>query len=194
MHAGEHRKPEYKKINPVAKVPALIDGDFCVWDSHAIAIYMVEKYAKDDSLYPKDLIQRTLVNERLFFEASFLFQRLYEILIPLYFGQMKEVPPMKIAETHEAYGIIDGFFSNGNSYVVGNNLTIADLSIWATLLSFRYLVPIDEIKFPRLTKWLSLMNTRPTYEINQSGADDHIAFIKNCIKGRPIIPLFPPTN
>lgn len=188
MFTGENRTPEYKKINPTGKVPALIDGDFCVWDSHAIAIYLVEKYARDDSLYPKDLKQRTLVNTRLFFDASQLFQRLYEILIPLYFGQMKEVPPKKVEETHLAYEVLEGFLKDGNSFVVGNSLTIADLSIWATLLSFRFLVPIDEEKFPMLSKWLERMNSRPTYDINQSGADEHIAFIRKCIDGQPIIP------
>lgn len=188
MFSGEHRSSEFKKINPMGKVPALIDGDVNVWDSHAIAIYLVEKYAKNDSLYPKDLVLRTMVNERLFFEASYLFQRLYEILIPLYFGQLKEVPQAKKDETLVAYEIIEGFFEKGNSYVVENNLTIADLCIWANLLSFRYLVPIDEGKFPKLTKWLELMNTKSTYDINQGGADEHNKFIKRCVDGKPIIP------
>lgn len=187
MFSGEHRSPEFKKINPIGKVPALIDGDFCVWDSHAIAIYMVEKYAKDDSLYPKDLEKRTMINARLFFEASYLFQRLYEILIPLYFGEVKEVPKNKVAETHAAYEIIEGFL-DGNSYVAGDTLTLADLSIWANLLSFQFLVPVDEKKFPKLTKWLERMNSLPTYEINQSGANEHLTFIQRCINGQPIVP------
>lgn len=188
MFKGEHRSAEYMKINPMGKVPALIDSDFCVWDSHAIAIYIVEKFAKDDSLYPKDLMLRTMVNQRLFFEASYLFQRLYEILIPLYFGQLKEVPQPKIDETIMAYKIIEGFFEKGNSFVVEDSLTIADLSIWSTLLSFRYLVPIDDKKFPRMTKWLQLMNSKSTFGINQSGADEHIKFIQRCVNGQPIIP------
>lgn len=44
--------------------------------SHAIAIYLVEKYAKDNYLYPKnDLRLRSVINDRLFFDASFLFPR-----------------------------------------------------------------------------------------------------------------------
>lgn len=190
MFVAEHRSPEFLKINPMGKVPALIDGDFNVYDSHAIAIYLVEKFAKDDSLYPKDLKQRTLVNQRLFFDASYLFQRLYEILIPLYYGKYKEIPEAKITETHVAYAVIEGFFNEGNSFVTGNNFTIADICIWATLSSFCLLVPINAVKFPKLTSWLELMNTRTTASINHTGAQEHLAFIKRCIEGQPLrIPL-----
>lgn len=186
MFAAEHRSPEFLKINPMGKVPALVDGEFNVYDSHAIAIYLVEKFAKDDSLYPKDLRLRTVVNQRLFFDASYLFQRLYEVLIPLYYGQHKEIPEAKIAEVHVAYAVVEGFFNSGNSFVSGNDFTIADICIWATLSSFCLLVPIDSTKFPKLTKWLELMNSRPTAEINKTGAQEHLAFIKRCIDGQPI--------
>ncbi len=36
MQAGEHLKPEYLAINPVGKVPAIVDGDFKLWESGAI--------------------------------------------------------------------------------------------------------------------------------------------------------------
>lgn len=188
MFAAEHRSSEFLKVNPMGKVPALIDGDFNVYDSHAIAIYLVEKFAKNDSLYPKDLQQRTLVNQRLFFDASYLFQRLYEILIPLYYGQHKEIPESKISETLVAYAVVEGFFESENSFVIGNNFTIADICIWATLSSFCLLVPIDKTKFPKLTEWLNLMNSRSTAEINETGAQEHLSFIKRCIDGQVIRP------
>ena len=44
--------------------------------SHAIMCYMADKYGKNDSLYPKDLRSRALVNQRLHFESGVLFARL----------------------------------------------------------------------------------------------------------------------
>ncbi|ENN73491.1 hypothetical protein YQE_09916, partial [Dendroctonus ponderosae] len=42
---------------------------------HVIMQYLVDKYAKDDSLYPKDLKKRAIVNLRLFFDACYLFPK-----------------------------------------------------------------------------------------------------------------------
>lgn len=50
--------------------------------SHAIALYLIEKYAQDDYLYPKnDFKLRTVINDRLFFDASFLFPRGLNIFV-----------------------------------------------------------------------------------------------------------------
>lgn len=81
LYREENLTQEFLEINPSGTVPALVDGDVKVWDSHAIGIYLVQKFAKDDKLYPKDFLKRTAVNERLFFEASFLFARLFEICV-----------------------------------------------------------------------------------------------------------------
>lgn len=53
---------------------------FC---SHAIAVYLVEKYAADDSLYPKDLQLRATLWQRLIFDASVLFHILKRICVSL---------------------------------------------------------------------------------------------------------------
>lgn len=57
-------------------VPLLDDDGYILSDSHAISAYLAEKYAKDDSLYPKDIKKRGKVNEKLHFDNGILFQRL----------------------------------------------------------------------------------------------------------------------
>jgi glutathione S-transferase len=44
MQAGEHRLPEYLAINPMGKVPAIVDGEFQLWESGAILFYLAQKY------------------------------------------------------------------------------------------------------------------------------------------------------
>ena len=43
IQKGEHKTEEFKKINPNLKVPAIKDGDFCLYESHAIMRYICEK-------------------------------------------------------------------------------------------------------------------------------------------------------
>src|SRR6476661_8087166 len=40
---GDQHKPDFLKVNPNAKVPAIIDGDATVFDSNAILLYLAEK-------------------------------------------------------------------------------------------------------------------------------------------------------
>jgi glutathione S-transferase len=83
LYREENLTSEFLSINPTGTIPALVDvdGNVKVWDSHAIGIYLVQKFAGDDQLYPKDFLKRTAINERLFFEASFLSSRLFEICV-----------------------------------------------------------------------------------------------------------------
>nr|CAI5833608.1 unnamed protein product [Callosobruchus analis] len=83
LPGGEHLKPEYLKINPLHTVPTLADGDFIVWDSHAINCYLVDKYAKDDALYPKNLQNRATVNQRLYYDCGVLWINGLTVLGPI---------------------------------------------------------------------------------------------------------------
>jgi glutathione S-transferase len=63
------------QINPQHTIPTLDDNGFALWESRAILSYLVEKYGKDDSLYPKDVKARAVVNQRLYFDLGTLYQR-----------------------------------------------------------------------------------------------------------------------
>lgn len=63
-------------MNPQHTIPLLDDDGYFLADSHAINAYLVGKYGKDDSLYPKDLKKRGKVDERLHFDNGTLLNRL----------------------------------------------------------------------------------------------------------------------
>lgn len=73
ISVGEHLQEAFAKINPQHTLPTVVDGDFTIWDSHAVSTYLIGKYAKNDSLYPKDLKVRSKIDQRLHFEGSVLF-------------------------------------------------------------------------------------------------------------------------
>lgn len=41
---GEHRRPEFSRLNPFNRVPVLVDEDTTVWDSTIIAEYLEDEY------------------------------------------------------------------------------------------------------------------------------------------------------
>ncbi|KAF2890965.1 hypothetical protein ILUMI_15208, partial [Ignelater luminosus] len=78
--AGEHLTPEFLKLNPQHTVPTLVEEDGKVlWDGHAIVLYLVDKYGKDNFLYPNDSYTRAVIHQMFYFEAEYLFPPLSKI-------------------------------------------------------------------------------------------------------------------
>lgn len=50
-------KKELRKVNPLGKVPVLVDGGFAIWDTLAIAEYLAERFP-DKQLWPADVKAR----------------------------------------------------------------------------------------------------------------------------------------
>ena len=74
LMAGDHLKPEFLAINPMHNIPTMVDGEFVMNESRAIAAYLVNKYGKDDKLYPKDADVRARVDQRLYFDMGVFFK------------------------------------------------------------------------------------------------------------------------
>ncbi|MBC7712532.1 MAG: glutathione S-transferase family protein [Rhizobacter sp.] len=43
--AGEMNIPEYRKLNPMGRVPTIVDGDIVLSESAAVCIYLADKYS-----------------------------------------------------------------------------------------------------------------------------------------------------
>ncbi|XP_018564050.1 glutathione S-transferase 1 isoform X4 [Anoplophora glabripennis] len=176
--AGDHLKPEYLKLNPLHTVPTLRDGDFVIWDSHAINAYLVGKYGKDDSLYPKDLQKRAVVDQRMYFDTEVLFTRFKSNVALLIFKNVKINKDM-VADFENAYNSLETLLER-STYVAGEQVTIADFSIVTTLTSANVLVPVASNRFPKISEWLVKMQALPYYaSANQVGLDQFAAVVKS---------------
>jgi glutathione S-transferase len=51
--AGANKKPDYLALNPMGKVPTLVDGDFVLFESAAICAYLCSK-VPGQSLWPQE--------------------------------------------------------------------------------------------------------------------------------------------
>ncbi|KAL3275751.1 hypothetical protein HHI36_020497 [Cryptolaemus montrouzieri] len=172
----EQYNPEYLKVNPTHTVPTLIDNGLIVWDSHAIMIYLMDKYAKNDSMYPKDLVKRAMINKLLFYDAS-IFDKMIGMMRPIFFGDVKELTDWQKASLVDSYESIERIL-DGNNFVAGNDVTIADISLVVTLTSANCIVPIDFKKFTKIAAWIKIMESFPFYEPNVVGLKLHAEIVK----------------
>nr|4PNG_A Chain A, LD04004p [Drosophila melanogaster]4PNG_B Chain B, LD04004p [Drosophila melanogaster] len=177
--AKENFSEEFLKKNPQHTVPTLEDDGHYIWDSHAIIAYLVSKYGKTDSLYPKDLLQRAVVDQRLHFESGVIFANaLRSITKPLFAGKQTMIPKERYDAIIEVYDFLEKFLA-GNDYVAGNQLTIADFSIISTVSSLEVFVKVDTTKYPRIAAWFKRLQKLPYYEeANGNGARTFESFIR----------------
>lgn len=150
-------------MNPQHTVPTLDDNGRIIWDSHAICIYLIEKYAKDDSLYPKDLYTRARINQRLHFDTGVLFTKTRASLEAIFIKSAHEYPFEAIDEIHSAYNFMD-IFLRSDAFLVGNRMTVADLCCLATISTMEIPAPIQQETHPHLFDWFQRMRELPFYE------------------------------
>lgn len=169
------------KINPQHTIPTLMDEDFVIWDSHVISAYLVEKYASDDSLYPKDLRKRAVVDQRLHFDSGVLFPRVQNLVVrkmlafyatkiftfkfqfPIVILDEKEISKEKLSAITESYTFLDKFLEE-REYVAGDSLTIADFCCVSTISTATIIIPISNERYPNLSRWYHLCRSLPYYE------------------------------
>ena len=67
----ETQSLEYLAINPMGKVPALVDGDFNLWESNAILTYLASTFPETKAL-PTDIRGRADVDRWLHWQSCHL--------------------------------------------------------------------------------------------------------------------------
>ncbi|BFG03230.1 glutathione S-transferase 1 [Drosophila madeirensis] len=176
---GDNLKPEFLKMNPQHTVPTLDDDGFYLYDSHAINAYLVAKYGKEDSLYPKDLQQRAIVDQHLHYDSSVIGSTVRAITSPLIRENQTEIPQAKIDALSGVYESLNTFLKS-TDYLAGNNLTIADFSVIAVLSGTSIFLEVDATKFPNLAGWVERIKKLPYYEeVNGSKVSQFTNFMKS---------------
>ncbi|KAL7043596.1 hypothetical protein ACKWTF_001589 [Chironomus riparius] len=165
----EHLTPKFQKLNPHRTVPVLVDGDLTLFESRSICIYLVEKYAKDDHLYPKDPQKRATVNCRLYFDAGTLFKRFAEF----YYPQILQKYPAdkdKLKLFLEAMNILETFLTDHKYVANTETMTVADIAVVATIHACE-LSGYKLSKHPNIHRWYGLMKkTCPGWSVNLKAA------------------------
>lgn len=163
---GQHRSPEYGVINPMKQVPAIMDGDFQLFESHAILKYLASKYGVADHWYPSDLHQRAKINSVLDWHHSNLRRGAVGYLFNTTFAPVFGLPLNSQAAAEDekllsaSLAKIESFWLQGNgSFLLGNTEpSIADLSLVCEIMQLEVLDDEDKERivspYKKVLKWI----------------------------------------
>ena len=161
MIAGEHKSPEFLRVNPAGKLPVLFDGDLKLTESLAIVIYLGEKYI-EKGFVPKDLGQRAEMNKWLLFAATELEQPLWRIARNTsVYPEDKRIPAdvPRAGEDFASMAAVLEEHLKGRQFLVGNTVTIADFVMAYTLDWANEAQLLDG--FPHSRAYMTKMYERP---------------------------------
>lgn len=155
------------------------DNGNVIWDSHAICAYLVDKYGKDDSLYPKDLYLRARCNQRMFFDAATLFKHINAVGRSIFKNRDTEISPDIVSGIYISYDLFEAILDD--DYLVGKSVTIADICAFGSITTLDHLyAPIAVEKYPKIVAWVERLKTEPFYSaIEENGK--HVAEYKRLI-------------
>ena len=158
---GDQHKPEFLKINPNAKAPALVDGDAVLFDSNAILIYLGQKTGQ---FVPEQTPQSQA--------AYWSWMMFVATGIGPYSGQAvhfkqhaREQVPYAIGryqyEALRHYQILEARFAD-RQWLVGDEYSIADMALWGwARIAPRVLGQEDFDSLVNVKRWLEGINARP---------------------------------
>ncbi|KAM3940310.1 glutathione S-transferase theta-1-like [Leptodactylus fuscus] len=160
LFKGDHLTEEFKKVNPLHKVPVLKDGDFTLVESTAMLRYLVQKYNTPDHWYPSDLQKRARVDEYLAWQHTNTRPhgcRVFWVkcMTPVITGI--EAAPEKLDQVLAEFGDImtqlEEKFLKERPFLAGDEITLADLvAIVEIMQVVASGVPIFEER-PKLDAW-----------------------------------------
>jgi len=160
------KTPDYLKVNPMGKVPALDDDGFQMTESLAINCYLAQKYDRQHQLWPTALEAQAKVLQWTLWVATEC-ERPYIVVLRnrAFFPPEKRDP--KAADEAEAelqrpFKVLDAALAK-DGYLIGQSFTLADLNVAAVLAWALTHGRFNFGSFPHLAKWHAACLARPAY-------------------------------
>ncbi|KAL2543677.1 Glutathione S-transferase T1 [Forsythia ovata] len=163
----QNYSPEYAEVNPMKQVPAIVHGEFKLFESHAILIYLASAFSGvADHWYPADLQKRAKIHSVLDWHHSNLRRGsatyIFNTTIALAFGQ-----PLNLEAAAEGEKIliaslakIESFWlQDDGPFLLGNSQpSIADLSMACEVMQLEVVDTKDRDRIlgprKRILKWV----------------------------------------
>jgi glutathione S-transferase len=169
FQAGDLKKAEYVAISPHAKVPAITDGDFSLYESQPILEYLEERYP-EPALLPRDPAERARVRVEEAEAVVYFSEAFQKIARELFFKPADKRDEKALAEARA--GVRDQLAAlearagkRAKEYLFPFGFSRADVT-WLPFveLAARAGVELEAAGTPWLIGWRERMRARPAYE------------------------------
>jgi glutathione S-transferase len=160
---GEQKKPEYLAINPVGKVPALIDEKVVVHDSTIINEYLEDRYPQTP-LLPRDPALRARARSFEDYADAYLAGALFKILMNMRKPEAErnqEQIKEGEREVRDHFAFLDRELA-GRQFFAGQ-LSLGDISFIPPLANYERAGYKIGPEFPNLHAWWERMKARPSF-------------------------------
>ena len=155
----EQFKPEFLKISPNNRIPAIVDRDnnFSLMESGAILLYLAEKAGK---LLPTDKLKRYRVTEWLMWQMGGIGPMLGQVhhFVKYNQGKAPYAEQRYLKEAHRLYGVLDRRLADRE--FVADDYSIADIAIWPWISRFEWQT-IDMNQYPNVKRWYLAIAKKP---------------------------------
>lgn len=170
LKSGAHKEADYSKINPDQKIPTLILEDGTpLAESNAILCYL----ADGTDLMPTDRLEKASVLKWLFFEQAAVLPniavvRAWHLGLKGGLNDLNQtLLPGKMEEGNKALAIINDQLAK-TDYLVGNCLTVADVSLFA-YVHMAEIGKYDLSLYPNIQNWIARIEGTKGYKPMSEG-------------------------
>lgn len=155
LFKGESHTPEFLELNPHGLSPVMVDGDFVLYESAAINLYLADTVGSD--LAGGTTRERFEILQWMFWSGEQW--RIYatltfdEVLAKRFMNQPADETVVRLAanKIRAAAAVLDAHLAT-HDYMVGDRLTLADFDIAGPFSqNERTKIPLNE--FPHLVAW-----------------------------------------
>lgn len=156
---GAQHAPDFLKINPNGKTPAIVDGDVRVFDSNAILLYLAEKTGR----FLPAAGRRGELLSWLMFVATGLGPYNGQAVHFQHFAPKPNDYAIKRYrwEAKRHFSILDDHIGD-RPFMLDDGYTILDMSVWGWCNPMTFILGEGAWdSFPNLKRWYDVINERP---------------------------------
>lgn len=172
---GDQHKPEFLKISPNNRVPAMVDhdgadGEISVFESGAMLVYLADKTGK---FLPASGKGRTQALEWLFWQVGGLGPMAGQANhFRNYMADNTQAVDRYVNEAKRLYGVLDRQLA-GREWIAGE-YGIADMACWGWVW-FHPMHGQTLSEFPEVARWFEAMSARPAVQRGKNAGLEHVS-------------------